>query len=151
MRRGERALFQFDQRVVGADGVHGLDQDLFDDAVAGGADALLHLHGLDNAHFLAGGDPLSGPDEYGDDPSGQGRGDDVVWSAAGGAAGGGRRYYDAWGLVASTAGAGSGLGGQAFNFDQEGLAFDGDLDRGMGQFAYFDVVPVIPNLDPKCG
>ncbi len=78
-----RALFQFDQRVVGADRVHGLDQDLFYDAVTGSADALLHLHGFHHAHFLTSGDLISRPNEDGDNPSGQGRGNHVVRYAAG--------------------------------------------------------------------
>ena len=75
-RRGDRGiscewkpLLQLYQRVIGADGVHGLDHDLINDAVAVGADALFHLHGFDHAHFLAGGDLVTGPDHDGDDAS----------------------------------------------------------------------------------
>ena len=46
---------------------------------------------------------------------------------------------------------GRGLAGQAGDLHLESLAFDGDLDKGMGQFTNFDGVPVFPNSDPKCG
>ena len=64
-----------------------------------------------HAHFLAGGDPLSGPDENGDYPPGQGRRNNVVRSAAGGATGWGRRYYDARRLGSASAGTACGSGG----------------------------------------
>ena len=44
-----------------------------------------------------------------------------------------------------------GLAAQALNLHQEGLAFYGNFDRGLGQFTNLNVVPVIPNFDPKCG
>ena len=36
--------------------------------------------------------------------------------------------------------------GQAFNFHEESLAFDGDLNRRMGQFTYFNGIPVVPDF-----
>ena len=43
------------------------------------------------------------------------------------------------------------MAGQALDLHQEGFAFYGNFDRGLGQFTYLNVVPVIPNFDPKCG
>ena len=77
--KGDR-LFQFDQRCVGADRIHGLDQDFLDDTVAGSADALLHLHGFHYANFLAGRYLVSRTNKDGDHPSGQWRDDDVFRS-----------------------------------------------------------------------
>lgn len=62
-------LFQFDQRVVGADRVHGLDSNLFDDSITVGTDALLHLHGFHHANLLAGGNLVAWPDQNGNHTS----------------------------------------------------------------------------------
>ena len=42
------------------------------------------------------------------------------------------------------------LVGQAFDFHEENFAFDRDLSWGMGQITYFNGIPIISNLDPKC-
>ena len=55
-------LFQFDHRVVGADRVHGLDSNFFDDSITVGTDALLHLHGFHHANLLTGGNLVAWPD-----------------------------------------------------------------------------------------
>lgn len=62
-------LFQFDQRVVGADRVHGLDSNLFDDSITVGTDALPHLHGFHHANLLAGGNLVAWTDQDGDHTS----------------------------------------------------------------------------------
>jgi len=62
-------LFQFDHRVVGADRVHGLDSNLFDDSIAVGTDALFHLHGFYHANLLAGGNLVAWPNQDGDHTS----------------------------------------------------------------------------------
>ena len=43
------------------------------------------------------------------------------------------------------------MAGQALDLHQEGFAFYGNFDRGLGQFTYLNVVPVVPNFNPKCG
>ncbi len=50
---GVGLLLQFHERVVGADRIGGLHQDLFDHSIATGADALFHFHGLNHTEFLA--------------------------------------------------------------------------------------------------
>ena len=65
----EAGLFQFNQRVVGADRVHGLDSNLFDDSIAVGTDALFHLHGFYHANLLAGGNLVAWPNQDGDHTS----------------------------------------------------------------------------------
>ena len=62
-------LFQFDHRVVGADRVHGLDSNLFDDSITVGTDALLHLHGFHHANLLAGGNLVAWPNQDGNHTS----------------------------------------------------------------------------------
>ena len=132
--RGAR-LFEFEEGFVGGYLLEGGDVDGFDGAVLGGADALLHFHGFDDADFLALGDVVAGADADGDYAGRHGGAEDFVLHL--GFLAGGTGQQDG-------RGAHFGVGfGKAFDLDEEGLPLDADADGGVGGVFDFDGEPAV--------
>ena len=109
--------------------------DGFHDAVFGGADALLHFHGFDDADLLALGDAVAGTDSDGDYAGGHGGAEDFVLYLRLLAGGTGQQ---------DGRGAHFGVGfGEAFDLYEEGLTFDANPHWGVGGVLDFDGEPAV--------